>query len=169
MPRGGGPPRRAGLTWRSNSIHAFGLRDDHRPPYCLPSTILANKNKQVAASVVEALHSHFVSNLIRVSRNRCVAKDFDTSLPSLHSKNGRLAAELSVARYAGVPALSKACKIRTHHNDIFVKESGQLLWMACCPGVVQFMNDVSDLLSRFFGRHLPSFEFPADCPVCGYS
>src|ERR1041384_5622143 len=78
--RRGGRPRRAGLTWRSNSIHAFGLRDDHRPPYCLPSTILANKNKQVAASVVEALASHFVSNLIPVSRNRCVAKDFDTRL-----------------------------------------------------------------------------------------
>lgn len=46
------------------SIHALGLRDYHCSPYCLPPGILSNKNKQVAAGVLETLASHLVIKFI---------------------------------------------------------------------------------------------------------
>jgi hypothetical protein len=45
------------------SVYAFRLRDHHRSPNGLPAIVFADKNKDVAAGVVEAFTPHLILDL----------------------------------------------------------------------------------------------------------
>src|SRR5207247_641232 len=132
----------------SGLIYPLFLGNDHCPPNCLPSAVLANEYKQVAPCIGELFAAHLIADLIRVSRDGRVVDYIDACLAQFKVIYLSLAAEVHVTRNASLSTFGAVNEIWVHHHYVFAKKRRELFGRSLYPCIIQLFDQFQNLLTR---------------------